>query len=255
MKDLMKELEGMTLNPQSTPKPFNFFGLPYELRLKVYDYLLLLPSTIDLDPSNYRTVAPKFRVFFVCHRMHEETYRVFYGRNTFRLFPIHGRFFNHKKPLLARLPPRYIAAITRLELRLGPGWNKPGRGWVVDERLQLQHAVKVRVLRIFVEMDPASTTYGMILGSWRVSPNFFTGFSVGLVRRVVAEIGSLRDVEMDTWDSLDREGSPLLDALVEEAKVSGKTVTWVPENKAVAKASSNEAVLSALRLVRVSVRE
>ncbi|KAF2265536.1 hypothetical protein CC78DRAFT_532417 [Lojkania enalia] len=137
-------------------KPFRFFDLPSELRLRVYELVLLVPKTVDLDPTNHRAISPRLRLFLVSRRMHDETFRVFYGRNTFRVFPVHGRFFHTKAPLLTRLSPRYRNMMTKLELRLGPGWNKPPKGWVADGRLGLIHAEKVRSLKVFVECDPAS---------------------------------------------------------------------------------------------------
>lgn len=114
--------------PQSSP----FFDLPSEIRIRIYESALLVDRPIDLDPSNYRYIAPRLDMFLTCQRMHDEAYPVFYGGNTFELFPTHGRFFNDKKPLLARLPQRYRATISSLSLRLGPGWSAPPKSWVAD---------------------------------------------------------------------------------------------------------------------------
>ena len=206
-------------------QPFRFFDLPYELRLRVYEELLIFPKTIDLDPSNHRTVAPALRLFLVDHRTHDEASRVFYGSNTFRVFPIHGRYINRKHPLLAWFPRKYRAQLTRLELRLGPGFTKPPKCWVVDSRLGLVAAKKVYRLKIFVEIDPASNE---VFEGWRVGNNFYTEYCVGLLRGLLAQVPSINDVEFDAYPSVSRS-SPLLQGLIEETKLNQKRVAWGPE--------------------------
>ena len=207
-------------------KPFRFFDLPYELRLRVYELLLIFPKTMDLDPSNHRTVAPSLRMFYTCHRMHDEGSRVFYGRNTFRLFPIHGRYINAKYPLFARMPRKYRALISRLELRLGPGFTRPPKGWVVDSRLGLAAVTKAYKLRIFVEIDPASSD---IFEGFRTGEKtFYTEYCVGLLRALLAQIPSVGEVELDAYPSVSKN-SPLLKGLLDEAKLNQKRITWGPE--------------------------
>ena len=203
-------------------QPFRFFDLPSELRLRIYEELLVFPKTIDLDPTNYRTVAPALRLFLVDHRMHDEASRVFYGRNTFRVFPIHGRYINRKHPLLAWFPRKYRALLTRLELRLGPGFTKPPKCWVVDSRLGLAAVKKVYKLKIFVEIDPASNE---VFEGWRVGNNFYTEYCVGLLRGLLAQVPSIDDVEFDAYPSVSKD-SPLLKGLVEETKLNQKRVAW-----------------------------
>ncbi|KAI7166098.1 hypothetical protein KC318_g21395, partial [Hortaea werneckii] len=87
-------------SPSPEPRqPFRFFDLPSELRLRIYEEVLLVHDTLDLEPSNYRRILPRLALFLVSRRMHEEAYRVFYAQ-PLRLFPVHGRFFYTKKPLL-----------------------------------------------------------------------------------------------------------------------------------------------------------
>jgi hypothetical protein len=212
-------------NKAAKRQPFRFFDLPFELRLRIYEELLIFPKTIDLDPTNHRTVAPALRLFFVDRRMHEESSRVFYGRNTFRIFPIHGRYINRKHPLLAWFPRKYRAHLTRLELRLGPGFTKPPKCWVVDSRLGLAAAKKVYRLKVFVEIDPASND---VFEGWRVGNNFYTEYCVGLLRGLLAQVPSIDDVEFDAYPSVSKS-SPLLKGLVEETKLNQKRVAWGPE--------------------------
>lgn len=208
-------------------QPFRFFALPYELRLRIYELILLSRKTIDLDPANYRAIRPLLSLFFVSHRMHDEAARVFYRQNTFRIFPIHGRFFHTKKPLLMRLPAHYRALITNLELRLGPGWTKPPKGWVVDERLHLEDVVKARTLKVFVECDPASDP---IFEGFRVGEDFYTLFCVELVTSLFAQVPTFTQVEFDAYPGITK-ASPLLQALVNEAKGRNMRIGWGPERE------------------------
>lgn len=204
---------------------FRFFDLPFELRLRVFEFALLVPKTIDLDPTNLRALGPHLRLFFVSHRMHEEAYRVFYGRNTFRVFPIHGRFFHTKAPLLARLSPRYRATITKLELRLGPGWTKPPRCWAVDGRLGLADLGKMRTLKIFVECDPSSHP---AFDGYGNGENWYTEFSVALARSLITQAPSVAEVEFDGYPGVP-PSAPLVQGLLKEVKTHNKRITGSKE--------------------------
>ncbi|KAK3215758.1 hypothetical protein GRF29_8g996382 [Pseudopithomyces chartarum] len=211
-------------------QPFRFFDLPSELRTSILELLLVKEKAVDLDPANTRTILPSLRLFFVSRRMHAEASHVFYSQNTFRVFAINGRFFHTKKQLLMRLPTRYIAHMRSLELRLGPGFNKPPKGWVVDSKLKLDAATNVRLLKVFVELDPAShpSFEGFSNNTCGSAEQFFTVFSVGLLGCLFGELQQLRRVEFDAYPGISRE-SPLMRALVEETRAGGKEVAWGPE--------------------------
>ncbi|OCL06999.1 hypothetical protein AOQ84DRAFT_378098 [Glonium stellatum] len=201
---------------------FRFFDLPSELRVTIHELILLLPNTVDLDPTNYQNIAPRLRLFLVSRRMHEEAYRTFYGGNTFRLFPLHGRFFHTKLPLLSRIPPRYRATMNTIELRLGPGWTAPPKGWVVDQHIGLSDARALRLLKIFVECDPASDD---IFEGFRVGHDFYTIFCRGLVKKIYDYVPSLDEVQFNAYPSVPKN-SPLMQALLREAAISKKRITW-----------------------------
>ncbi|KAF1990283.1 hypothetical protein K402DRAFT_389914 [Aulographum hederae CBS 113979] len=212
-----------SLSSEEPASVFPFFDLPSELRLNILELILVQPDTVDLDPLNYRSIArPLLRLFLTSRRMHEEAYRVFYGSNTFRLFAVHGRFFHTKRPLFMRLPPKYKAAIRTLELRLGPGWTAPPKSWVANPRLGLMEAAALRVLNIFVECDPASDE---IFKGFRVAGDFYTIFSRDLVKSIFAQVPTITEVHFDGYPSVAKQ-SPLIDALLDEAKIQGKKITW-----------------------------
>lgn len=207
-------------------KPFRFFGLPSELRLRIYEVLLTFPTTIDLDPVNHSAIAPQLRVFLVSHRFHEEASRVFYSCNTFRIFPTHGRYINRKHPLLAWFPRRYRGYITRVELRLGPGFTRPPKHWIVDSRLGLAAATNLHKLRVFVEIDPASH---VLFEAFGLGQAVYTEYCVGLLRALLVMPGPrIKEVEFDAYPSVKRDG-PLLTALVQETRLHQKTVAWGSE--------------------------
>jgi len=235
--DLILRLDTMALNGDSdeeeataASQPFRFFDLPSELRLRVYEHLLIFPKTLDLDPSNTRILVPRLKLFFVNRRMHTEASHVFYSRNTFRIFAIHGRFFHTKRQLLTRLPLCYIEHLTSLELRLGPGWTKPPTGWVVDGKLALAYAKNVRLLKIFVECDPASDPVfeGFRNKDHGDEQSFYTQFCVAILASLFEQLVELARVEFDAYPSVSRS-SPLLQTLVDKTKQGGKAVLWGPE--------------------------
>ena len=200
---------------------FRFFSLPYELRSRILIYVLAIPHTIDLNPDNYRAAHQRLNLFLTSHKLHHEASHLFYSMHTFRIFPTHGRFFAPKTvPLIARLPTRYRKTLSSLELRLGPGWNKPPKSWWADSRLGLEQMRNVRTLKVFVELDPSHEVFK----GFRLGKNFFTDFAAHLLQGVLYRLPALLTVHFETWPSVSHEG-PLMRKLTNVARSGGKRVS------------------------------
>lgn len=207
--------------------PFAFFELPSELRTKIYTYVFArVPRVLDLDPDNFRNVHRTILPLFLVNRqIHNEASHHFYSTHIFRVFPCHpGRFFKTKKPLLARLSPRYRASLSALDLRLGPGWNAPPRGWVVNDALGLKDCVNVRVLHVFVEVDPSHS----IFKGFRKADNFYENFSKSLLTDILDEVPSVVETQFDAWSQVRRDGN-MLSGLLQIAAIRKKLISWGPE--------------------------
>lgn len=221
---LQSNLLSLTL-ADARRKPFRFFDLPFELRSRILELVLVTDRTVDLNPENYRAAQKRLDVFLVSRRIHEEAYPAYYGGHTFRIFPTNARFFGDKtKPLLARLSTRYRAALVSLELRLGPGWSRPPKSWRVDERLGLVEMTAVRIVKVFVECDPSQDVFK----GFRAGEGFYTGFSESLLGGVMDGLPALRRVEFDGWPSVMRSGV-LMQTLINLAQRTEKKVLVISD--------------------------
>lgn len=209
-------------------KPFRFLDLPPELRNEVYAlHFDLAGRVIDLDVDNYKRIHKKMAIFRTCRAIYSEASRFFYSTHTFRIFPTQpGRFFKTKRPLLARLNARQRGLLTSLELRVGPGWNKPPRGWVVNPALGLSDCVNVRRLTVFVECDPSDNVFN----GFRKADGFYESFCRGLLDDVLGEMPFLERVYFDAWSSVKKSGA-MMRGLLEVAAARGRRICWGPERQ------------------------
>ena len=113
-----------------------------------------------------------------------------------------------------------------MELRLGPGWSNPPASWRVDDGLGLEEMEAVRTVKVFVECDPSHD----IFYGFRIDRDFFTGFSAGLLEGVLQRLPSVVQVELDGWQSVEREGL-LVKRLLEVARDAGVKVLEVARNE------------------------
>lgn len=198
--------------------PFHFLSLPSEIRINIYEYFFhdsSIDEPLDLGPGNYKRIHGKLRLMRVCKQVHDEATYYLYSSRTFRIFPTYpGKYFKSKKPILARLKPNQRRYITSLELRLGPGWNAPPRGWIVNPALGLQECVNVQRLKVFVECDPSDNVFK----GFRRSPGFYEEFSRQLLTNVLQELPNVTTIEFDGWPSVKKSGNmmcTLLDVATE----------------------------------------
>lgn len=211
--------------PRPKVKPFPFLALPSELRIKIYGYHFAgVGPIVDLEPENYSRIHKKLAILRTCRTIYAEASHFFFSTYTFRLFPTHGRFFKTKKPLIARLKPHQRTYITSLELRLGPGWNKPARSWVVNTALGLQDCVNVRRLVVFVECDPSD---GIFKG-FRRSDGFYENFSRNLLTNVLQDMPFLNSIEFDAWTSVKKSGD-MMRGLLDITVANRLKIRWGPE--------------------------
>ncbi|PHH82844.1 hypothetical protein CDD82_4577 [Ophiocordyceps australis] len=214
--------------PRKKPanSPFPFLSLPSELRLKIYAYYFGgTDSVLDLGPYNYKRVHKFLGLMRVCAQIHSEATHFFYSTRIFRLFPVFpGRYFKSKKPLLARLRSTQRACLTVLELRLGPGWNAPPRGWTVNDTLGLKDCTAVHKLRVFVECDPSDNSFK----GFRRAEGFYEGFCCSLLQDVIQGLPHLQTVEFDAWPSVNISGA-MMGNLIDLVLELKHQIKWGPE--------------------------
>ena len=208
-------------------KPFPFLSLPSELRLKVYQHFFADAgdAVLDLEPDNYKRIHKSLGLMRVCRQIHDEATHLYYSTRAVRVFPTYpGKYFKTKKPMLARMKRVQRQCLTSLELRLGPGWNAPPRGWVVNDALGLKDCVRVRKLTVFVECDPSD---GVFKG-FRRSEGFYETFSRNLLADVLAQMPAVDVVEFDGYRSVKKAGM-MMTGLLGVAGHTGRIITWGPE--------------------------
>lgn len=205
-------------------QPFRFNDLPPEIRLRVYELILSAEKPVDLTGWNSTKIAPLLRIFLTSRQIYEESYRVFYAVNTFRLFSCDGKFFNAKKQLLTRLTPSYRACLTSIELRLGPGWTKPPRYWALTQKMGLSKCTALRQLKIFAELDPENSE---ICQQWMKNHQSYTAFSQQLVIEILTTAPTITEVWFDGFPSVLKDG-PLMTTLLAEVESLGKRITFGP---------------------------
>jgi len=108
---------------------------------------------------------------------------------------------------------------------LGPGWNNPPRGWIINDALGLTDCNNVRVLKVFVECDPSDA----IFAGYRRSEGFYEQFCANLLEGILKEVPSIKVVEFDAYSSVKRTGDMMSGLGEVVAKYDDKAIAWGPE--------------------------
>ncbi|OAA80713.1 hypothetical protein LEL_00258 [Akanthomyces lecanii RCEF 1005] len=212
--------------PKPLEPPFPLLSLPSELRIKIYEYFFAdITEVLDLTRENHKRIHKRLGLMRTCRLISNEATHFFYSTRTFRLFPTTpGRFFKTKKPLLARLSPRQRRCLTKIEMRLGPGWSAPPAGWVVNDALGLKDCIHVHTLAVFVEVDPSDN----IFNNFRRADGFYEEFSRKLLANTLDGLPSVHAIEFDAYESVQKRGA-MMRSLFSIATKSEKVITWGPE--------------------------
>ncbi|KAI1799020.1 hypothetical protein F4811DRAFT_137901 [Daldinia bambusicola] len=208
------------------PLPFRFLDLPTELRLKVYGYHFVnTGGVLDLDPDNHKRIHQKLAILRTCSTIYREASYFFYSTHPVRIFPTHpGRYFKTKKPLLARMKPCQRANLTSLELRLGPGWSNPPKGWTVNQALGLSDCVNTTKITVYIECDPGNDFFR----GFRQPDNFYERFSKTLLTNVLNEMPWVERIEFEAWLNVKKSGA-LMRGLIELVQSRGLKILWGKE--------------------------
>lgn len=205
--------------------PFRFMDLPSELRLKVYAFHFSdIQDTVDLAPDNPQKIKKSLAIMRTCRQVRTEATHYLFSSHIFRIFPTHsGRPFKTKKPLLARLKPYQRHCLTTLEFRVGPGWGKPPRSWVVNPALGLADCINVRSVNVFVECDPSDD----IFKGFR-REGFYENFCRNLLNGILDGLPAVERVQFDAWSSVKKRGD-MVQTLLDVATQKRKKICWGPE--------------------------
>ncbi|CAH0027694.1 unnamed protein product [Clonostachys rhizophaga] len=209
--------------------PFHFLSLPAEVRISIYAHFFdddenEEGDVLDLEPRNYRRFHKKLAIIRVCRLVREEATHYFYSTRSFRIFPIFpGRYFKTKRPLLARLKPHQRACLTSIQLRVGPGWGAPPRGWVVNDALGLADCTNVRTISVFVENDPSDSIYN----GFRRDEGFYEDFCRNLLSKILESMPAITAIQFDGHPSVKKTGH-MMKGLLDLAHTAGKSIQWGP---------------------------
>ncbi|KAF7551928.1 hypothetical protein G7Z17_g4654 [Cylindrodendrum hubeiense] len=205
--------------------PFHFLSLPSEIRIDIYAYFFHdVEDIIDLDPAN-KHIHKKLGLMRTCKQVHQEACYYFYSTFSFRIFPTYpGKYFKTKKPLLARMKQHQRRNITSLQLRLGPGWGAPPKGWVLNPALGLADCTDVEMLKVYVQCDPSDPFFT----GFREDKGFYERFCRDLLVGILEEVPSIQIVEFDGYTGVRKCGN-MMRTLLGIATKAERLIGWGPE--------------------------
>lgn len=215
-------------------KPFRFFDLPSEIRLRVYGFVLFTPRRKRRRPprpngsvgasSRNPPICPsshRVSLFLASRRIHHEASHYFYSQLIFRLFPIQDYC---RTPTVRSIPFTYLPSLASIELILGSSWTDPPQTWTVGPSLGLEQMDNLQTLRIFIECDPSHP----IFEGFRISKEFYTDFSGAILKNMLKRLPNLVNVEFDGYPSVHKNGD-LMRRLLRETRAANKKIMWGPQ--------------------------
>ena len=223
----MASLDGDAAAEEHMPfVPFRFLDLPPEIRREILDYLLIRSGSIDIDVKAHGTLS---RFLLVSKQFCEEAASSFYGGNTFRILPTHPRAAGrYARPLLRDFSRWHRSMIVSLELRLGPFWSDPPKCWKITKRMGLEQVNSLRLLKVFIEIDPSHPVFNGFRGTKKP----YHVFCSDLLDQILGRLPKVEEVRFDAYASASR-GMLLMDTLVELARSHGKRISWGPYQRAI----------------------
>jgi hypothetical protein len=207
--------------PRGKRKPFRFFDLPAELRIRIYEIIFVIDRTIDKGICYNARLLRLLEQMLANKQFHEEATNVFFGTNTIRIFSTDAP--RSRKPFIPRMPTYVRNALSILELRLGPDWSRPPANWTITPAYKLGECKNLRLLKIFVELDPEDSP---ICREWMVTRTSYTDFSVSRAAAIL-DATPIQAVRFDGFPSVNQNG-PLLRALRAVCAERGVKTTYGP---------------------------
>jgi hypothetical protein len=106
-------------------------------------------------------------------------------------------------------------------------WSQVPRSWHTGPSLGLADCVSLRAVKIIVQVDPTDAIFTGHHGKGN-DQYTYVNLSAGWLRDILDQAPSIRNVEIDAWDSVALD-SPMINTLATVVLSADKKLTWGPE--------------------------